>query len=81
MYEHKSIYSDRYRRLIQRLVELRTDQGIRQRDLSKKLGRYMNFVTKYETFNRRLDIIEFVDVCGALGENPLELISEVLRIE
>jgi transcriptional regulator with XRE-family HTH domain len=71
----KSIHSGRYQRLIQRLVESRKRQGIRQRELSRRIGQYITFVSKYETLERRLDIIEFVDVCEALGENPVTLLK------
>ena len=73
----KSIHSERYRGLIQKLIESRKKQGIRQRELSNKLGKYITFVSKYETLERRLDVIEFVDVCRGLQEDPLELLKLV----
>ena len=76
----KSIHSERYRKLIQSLIKSRKKQGIRQRDLSKRLGQYVTFTSKFETLERRLDIIEFVDVCKSLGENPLELLKSVVNI-
>lgn len=71
----KSIHSDRYRGLIQKLIESRKNQGIRQRELSSKLGKYITFVSKYETLERRLDIVEFADVCRALNEDPVKLLK------
>ena len=65
---NKSIHSKRYRQLIKKLVEARKNQKITQRDLSSKLNQYVTFVSKYETMERRLDVIEFVDVCVALGK-------------
>jgi hypothetical protein len=37
-----------------------------RRTLAHALGRSQSFVTKYESSRRRLDIVEFDRICGAL---------------
>ena len=49
------------------LVSLRTETGLRQVDLAERLGKPQSFVSKYESGERRLDIIELHAVCQALG--------------
>jgi transposase-like protein len=44
----------------------------------RRLGRPQSFVSKYETGERRLDLIEIRDVCQACG---IELITLVERFE
>jgi transcriptional regulator with XRE-family HTH domain len=38
-----------------------------QTELAQKLGQRQQFVSKYESGERRLDIVEFVDVARALN--------------
>lgn len=60
-------HDPRYRGLIDNLVKARKDQGLSQDALAKLLGRHQQFVSRYETGERRLDVIEFVDIARALG--------------
>jgi transcriptional regulator with XRE-family HTH domain len=60
------------------LREVRTEAGIRQTDLAERLGQTQSFVSKYESGERRLDILELRDVCEALG---LPLAEFVERLE
>jgi transcriptional regulator with XRE-family HTH domain len=49
------------------LREVRLEVGLRQSDLAEKLGQPQSFVSKYESGERRLDILELREVCNALG--------------
>jgi transcriptional regulator with XRE-family HTH domain len=63
----RSQHSDRYKQLRNRLFEQRKRMGITQAQLSARLGKPQSFVSKYETGERRLDVIELLDVARALG--------------
>lgn len=60
-------HDPRYRDLIDILVEARKEKGLSQDALAKLLGRHQQFVSRYETSERRLDIVEFIDIARALG--------------
>ena len=62
----KGFHDERYRRLIRQLVAARNDYGLSQAQLAIKLGTHQQFVSRYETGERRLDVIEFITVCEAL---------------
>ena len=49
------------------LRRLRVDAGLRQVDLAKRLRLPQSFVSKYESGERRLDLVELRLVCSALG--------------
>ena len=54
-------------RLQSLLREVRAKAGLRQADLAERLGQPQSFVSKYESGERRLDILELREVCKALG--------------
>jgi len=57
------------------MVKLRKDKKVTQTQLAQQLGKPQSYVAKIETLERKLDIVEFVDWCNAIGQSP----SEVLR--
>ncbi|MEI6787396.1 MAG: helix-turn-helix transcriptional regulator [bacterium] len=65
----ESIHSPEYQHVLAKLVKMRNDAGLSQRDLAKLLGRENSFVWRIETGKRRLDVVEFFWVCKALGRN------------
>ncbi len=66
----KSIYDDEYRKLIGMLKSERLAAGLTQQQVADRLGRPQSFVAKVEGFERRLDVVEFVNLCRALGVDP-----------
>jgi len=77
----KSIYESAYRALLVALVEAREEAGLTQQQLADKLGRPQSFVSKVENGDRRLDVIEFLELCRLLGADAAELLKriEVIR--
>lgn len=63
----KTIHSREQAHLTALLRRLRHDAGLRQVDLARRLRRPQSFVSKYETGERRLDLVELHQVCKALG--------------
>ena len=59
-----TIPDDLFRNL---LKEFRTAKNLTQADLASRLGLPQSFVSKYETGERRLDFVETVQVCEAIG--------------
>lgn len=59
-----------YGRLQCTLRQLREERGISQVEMARRLGTFQEWVSRYERGERRLDIIELVDILHAL-EVPL----------
>ena len=74
----KSLRTPRHQHLQELLVAQRKASGLTQAELAERLGRTQSFVAKYEGGERRLDVVEFVDIVEALGGNPSELISQMV---
>ncbi len=49
------------------LKQLRISNNLTQDQVATRLGRPQSYVSKYETGERRLDFVETVYVCQALG--------------
>ena len=73
----KSISDPRYRAIIDVLAKARRDNGVSQTDLAHRLLRRQQFVYKYETGERRLDIVEFVDIARVLKIDFISLLSDL----
>ena len=71
----KSTYSETYRSLIDRLVRARKAKGITQASLAQNLGRPQSYVSKIENGERRLDVVEFIEIAHIIGENPRDIID------
>ncbi len=73
----KSVYTRAYQRLLQELLAQRQAAALTQQDLAEKLGKPQSFVSKFERGERRLDVVEFLDVCRALEADALAILEKV----
>jgi transcriptional regulator with XRE-family HTH domain len=71
----KSIFTPEQEALQRVLRQLRLGAGLRQEDLAARLNEPQSFVSKYESGERRLDLIELRQVCEAAGVTLLELVQ------
>ncbi|MBD2593476.1 helix-turn-helix transcriptional regulator [Nostoc spongiaeforme FACHB-130] len=75
----KSIFTERYNRFRQLLIKARQAAMLTQSELSNKLSRPQSYVSKYERGERRLDLIEFLEVVEALQVEPETFIKTLLE--
>ncbi|MDB1112690.1 helix-turn-helix domain-containing protein [Pseudomonas extremaustralis] len=75
----KSIHSAPYIHLLELLIERRNAAGLTQSQVADRLGRPQSFVSKFERGERRLDVIEFLEVCRHLEADPYELLRDLER--
>ncbi|MEH1943346.1 MAG: helix-turn-helix transcriptional regulator [Nostoc sp.] len=77
----KSVFSEEYNRFRQLLIEARKAAKLTQAELSAKLKLPQSYVSKYERGERRLDVIEFLQVAQVLEIDPLAFIEELLKYQ
>lgn len=73
----KGFGDERYKALIMVLLTARKEAGFTQSEFARRLGRRQQFVSLYETGERRLDVVEFCDVARALGLDPAIILTGV----
>jgi transcriptional regulator with XRE-family HTH domain len=75
----KTIHSDEHVALRELLVAKRRENDLTQTALADKLGMPQSFVSKVERGERLLDVIEFARYIAALGGDPVQVFSEMVR--
>ncbi len=75
----KSIHLDKYRIMISLLREKRESMGITQIQLAEKLDVGQTIISKIETCERRLDVIELMSICSAINISFIDFISELYQ--
>jgi transcriptional regulator with XRE-family HTH domain len=63
--------------LLALLRQIRLDAKLRQVDLAKQLGQPQSFVSKYESGERRLDILELRSLCKAVGTTLEQFVTKL----
>src|SRR5688572_2546352 len=63
----KNIHLNQQKKLLVLLRGVRVEAGLTQSELASRLHRDQTFISKYESGERRLDILELRDVCRALS--------------
>jgi transcriptional regulator with XRE-family HTH domain len=79
MRTRKWVASPSYKAAISGLIAARKQAGMTQRDLAASLKKPPSWVAKVEQRERRLDLVEFVAVARALGQNEIELFRSFLN--
>ena len=73
----KSVFSDRYALFLAIIVQARKEAGLTQSQLAARLGKPQSYISKAERGERRVDVVEFVDIAEAIGIQPAELIMRL----
>lgn len=71
---YKAIHTADHERLCALLRSYRVQAGLRQVDVAERLGTPQSFVSKYESGERRLDLIELRQLCAVLGVPLVEFV-------
>jgi transcriptional regulator with XRE-family HTH domain len=73
----KSTHSAQYRELLARMRAARQARGLTQQALARRLGKPQSYVSKAESGERRLDVVEFLHFMRALEGEPLALLRDI----
>lgn len=71
----KTIYQESYQAFIKQLVLARKASGLTQMQVAEKLSKPQSYIAKVEAADRKLDVMEFVELCQAINVDPTTLIK------
>ncbi|MEY3334949.1 MAG: hypothetical protein RLZZ176_3254 [Cyanobacteriota bacterium] len=74
----KSVFTEEYNQFRKMLIDARKAANFTQAELSAKLERPQSYVSKYERGERRLDLIEFLQLAQVLEIDPLTFVENLL---
>jgi DNA-binding XRE family transcriptional regulator len=76
----KTLGSRRHKALIALLIERREAAGMTQTQLAGRLGEYQSFVARLESGQRRVDVVEFLELAEVLGFDARKALAAVKKI-
>ncbi len=72
----RSVFTPAYVRMREALVAARVERNLTQVELARLLGRPQSFVSKYERGERRIDVVELLEIADALELDACGLLAE-----
>ena len=75
----KSRYSQKYAQLLEALRHARNEAGLTQVEVAKRFGTHASFVSKIESGERRIDVVELAEFCRVYRV-PLEALLERAKL-
>jgi transcriptional regulator with XRE-family HTH domain len=66
----KSVHSAGQVAFCELMIRARKNADLTQHELAKRLRRPQSFVAKYEGGERRVDVVEFIEICKAIEADP-----------
>jgi len=73
----KKLYIAQRDRLIALLREMRLEAGLTQADLAARVEKDQAYVSRYESGQRRLDVLEVREICEAVGVTTEEFVRRL----
>jgi transcriptional regulator with XRE-family HTH domain len=73
----RSIHSEAYGAFVDLMIEARKASGMTQAEVAVALGKPQSFVSKYESHERRLDVVEFVAIARVVRADPVRIVNVI----
>lgn len=74
----KTIFTGAHKHVVDVLATARENADMTQTDLATKVGKNQSFVSLIERSQRRVDVLEFVALARAMGEDPVDLFATLV---
>src|SRR5258706_15848864 len=75
----KSVHTKNYARFLELLIKARKDANVTQEQVAERLSRPQSFVSKYENGERRVDVVEFINIAEVIGFDPINFVQKLLK--
>ena len=74
----KTLGSVRHKLLVDLIVWEREAAGLTQAQLAEKLGEYQSFVARLESRQRRIDVVEFIEIARVLNFDAAKALKKLI---
>ncbi|MFA4991596.1 MAG: helix-turn-helix transcriptional regulator [Candidatus Omnitrophota bacterium] len=71
----KTIYTKTHKALVRQLVKARKLAGLKQEKVAKKLGKTQSYISKIESGQCRIDIVQIKELAAIYKKNPKDFIE------
>ncbi len=75
----KSVHSAGQLAFCELMIRARKNAGLTQHEVAKRLRNPQSFVAKYEGGERRVDVVEFIEICEAIEADPHKLLKALVQ--
>jgi transcriptional regulator with XRE-family HTH domain len=75
----KSVHTRNYRAFLELLIKARKGAGVTQEQLARRLNRPQSFISKYENGERRVDVIELLQILQSIGVEPMSFLRKIVK--
>jgi transcriptional regulator with XRE-family HTH domain len=76
----KTLGTEQHKALIAMLIAKREAAGLTQAQLAEALGEYQSFVARLESGQRRVDVIELIELARILGFDAAQAVKVVEKV-
>ena len=73
------LHAPDYKKFVELLVLARRNQRMTQRELARRLQKPPSYIGKIEKCERRVDLIEFLAICGAMNLEPAVFLAHLAQ--
>ncbi|TPL55405.1 helix-turn-helix transcriptional regulator [Mesorhizobium sp. B2-4-2] len=73
----KSVHSERHRMIAAALASQRRAKGLSQAEVARALGRHQPFVANIESGERRVDLVELMDIAKIIDLDVVALVRDL----
>lgn len=74
----KDKFDPLYRALVEGLVQARKARGLTQTDVAGRMGTDQSHISKFERYERRLDVVDFIRYCRAINTDASDFLRSVI---
>lgn len=75
----RTLHTKPYADFLEVLTAARREKGLTQQQVANRLGKPQSYVAKIEGGERRLDVVEFIDICRAMDVDPEHMFGNILQ--
>jgi transcriptional regulator with XRE-family HTH domain len=76
----KTLHSARHLLLVELVASARKRAGLSQAQVARALGRHQPFIATLESGQRRIDVVELIELAEAIGFDPSRLLKKVQKV-